>query len=108
MSEVKTKTKVEALTTWVILDDPRERKEEASKIFVGEELEEELKQEELQAKVLQTVVSCGPNVQDRDKMPPGTKVVVDPRLPGDLVEVNEETGEVCAYVQENQILMIVK
>jgi len=107
MSKIKTLTKVIALTSWVILDDPRRFKDEASKIFIPKETKAQLEAEEISSMVTQTVVACGPDVKSRNLMPPGTKIIVDPRMEGCLVEVNEETGEICAYVQEGQILMIV-
>ena len=103
--------KVQATGTWVILEDPRPKEKKENIVHLLKETSEYMAEQKLAQRVFHTVLSVGPNCADK-RLKTGSVVVVDPRMPGVLVAVNEieknsDVDEVVAVVQENQIIMIV-
>ena len=102
-------TKFHATNNWIILEDPRPPKNEKSDLIVVPASAVEFRAHKAQQaldKTYHKVLKVGPLVQDKHILP-GCHVVVDPRIPGALLAINEDNDEVVAYVQESQVILVI-
>jgi len=99
-----------ATGTWVILKDPR-KKEEESVIHLLNETKDRIAQEkssELTTNILE-VVSAGEHCRDLKLFKLGAKVILDPRMPCAVINIEENEDKEDDYVlvvQENQVMMV--
>lgn len=97
---------MKATGTWVILKDPREKQEE-SIIQLLDETKKRMQEEseDLNTNILE-VVSAGEHCRDKELFKPGSKVILDPRMPVAVINTSENEEEFVLVVQENQVMMV--
>jgi len=99
-----------ATGTWVLLKDPREEQQE-SVIQLLDETKDRIAQDrsdDLNTNILE-VISAGEHCRDIKLFEPGAKVILDPRMPCAVVNVEENEDKEDKYVlvvQENQVMMV--
>jgi len=100
---------MKATGTWVVLKDPREKKEE-SVIQLLDETKDRIASDtdNIQTNMLE-VLSAGEHCRDSKLFVEGAKVILDPRMPVAVINIEEDEEKDDNYVlvvQENQIMIV--
>lgn len=100
---------MKATGTWVVLKDPREKKEE-SVIQLLDETKDRIAEDtdNIQTNILE-VLSAGEHCKDKMLFEKGAKVIIDPRMPVAVINTQEDHSKEEEYVlvvQENQIMVV--
>ena len=100
---------MKATGTWVILKDPREKQEESIIQLLDETKDRMAKEaDNIQTNILE-VLDAGDNCRDRALFEEGAKVVLDPRMPVAVINIQEDESKEDEYVlvvQENQVMLV--
>ena len=100
---------MKATGTWVVLKDPREKKEE-SVIQLLDETKDRIARDtnDIQTNILE-VLSAGDHCRDLRLFEEGAKIILDPRMPVAVINIEEDKekdDEYVLVVQENQIMIV--
>ena len=100
---------MKATGTWVILKDPREKQEESIIQLLDETKDRMAKEaDNIQTNILE-VLDAGDHCRDRALFEEGAKVVLDPRMPVAVINIQEDESKENEYVlvvQENQVMLV--
>ena len=100
---------MKATGTWVVLKDPREKKEE-SVIQLLDETKDRIAKDtdNIQTNILE-VLSAGEHCKDSKLFVEGVKVIIDPRMPVAVINIEQDESKEEKFVlvvQENQIMIV--